>query len=101
MHFGMLVVAASLLAAPQQSATPAATSSTTQTAQLLPGIQGVHFAISTRRDEAQKYFDQGLALVYASNQEEAVRSFQRAAEIDPGSPMPYWGIALAYAQHLG
>jgi tetratricopeptide (TPR) repeat protein len=69
-------------------------------ATLIPGIQGVHFAISTRRDEAQKFFDQGLALVYAFNHEEAVRSFRRAAEIDPASPMPQWGIALALGPNI-
>ncbi|MFN7982638.1 MAG: hypothetical protein U0Q11_12330 [Vicinamibacterales bacterium] len=101
MRFTMLMVVASLLALPHPAAAQDATSSTAQTATLLPGIQGVHFAISTRRDEAQKFFDQGLALIYASNQDEAVRSFRRAAEIDPGSPMPHWGIAVAYAQNLG
>jgi len=101
MRLTMLMVAASLFGQPQQPATPDTTSSAAQTTTLLPGIQGVHFAISTRREDAQKFFDQGLALVYAANQDEAVRSFRRAAEIDPGSPMPYWGIAVAYAQDLG
>jgi hypothetical protein len=27
-------------------------------------------------------------------------SFRRAAELDPQSPMPYWGIALAHGYHL-
>jgi tetratricopeptide (TPR) repeat protein len=67
---------------------------------LMPGIQGVHFPISTRREEAQKFFDQGMAFVYAFNHEEAVRSFTRAAEIDPGSPMPHWGIALALGPNI-
>lgn len=62
---------------------------------MFPDLKGVHLAISTRRVEAQQLFDQGLALIYAANFEEAVRSFQRAAEIDPGSPMPHWGVALA------
>jgi tetratricopeptide (TPR) repeat protein len=69
-------------------------------ATLMPGIQGVHFPISTRRDDAQKFFDQGLALVYAFNHDEAVRSFRRAAELDPGSPMPHWGIALALGPNI-
>jgi tetratricopeptide (TPR) repeat protein len=38
--------------------------------------------------------------VYAFNHEEAVRSFRKAAEIDPGSPMPYWGIALALGPNI-
>jgi hypothetical protein len=34
-------------------------------------------------------------LVFGFNHEEAVRSFKRSAELDPKSPMPYWGIAWA------
>jgi starch phosphorylase len=43
--------------------------------------------------DAQKFFDQGMALVFGFNHEEATRSFQRAAELDPRAPMPHWGIA--------
>ena len=41
------------------------------------GLAGVHHPIQTTSPEAQKYFDQGLTLVYAFNHEEAVRSFAR------------------------
>ena len=51
--------------------------------------------IATRNQDAQKFFDQGLALVYAFNFGEAIDSFQHATELDPNTPMPYWGIALA------
>ncbi len=34
-----------------------------------------------------------MALVFGFNHEEATRSFQRAAELDPRAPMPHWGIA--------
>ena len=44
---------------------------------------------------AQKFFDQGLALIFGFNHDEAARLFARAAELDPQSPMPHWGIALA------
>ena len=106
MPFTTLMLVAALSAAPQQPALPQAIAPDTtpgdaRPATLLAGIQGVHFPISTRREEAQKFFDQGLALVYASNQDEAIRSFRRAADIDPGSPMPHWGIALAFGQTLG
>ena len=62
---------------------------------LMPGLGDVHHPVSTQNPEAQHFFDQGLALVYAFNHEEALRSFQRAAEIDPQCAMAYWGIALA------
>jgi tetratricopeptide (TPR) repeat protein len=54
-----------------------------------------HHPVQTKSKEAQEYFDQGLTLIYAFNHAEAVRSFQKAAELDPSSPMPLWGIALA------
>jgi tetratricopeptide (TPR) repeat protein len=44
---------------------------------------------------SQKFFDQGLALIFGFNHDEAARLFGRAAELDPRSPMPHWGIALA------
>jgi len=67
---------------------------------LLPGLGHHQHPISTTNPEAQKFFDQGLVLVYGFNREEAIRSFKRAAELDPESPMPYWGIALAHGYHL-
>jgi hypothetical protein len=64
-------------------------------ATILPGLGYYHHAIATQSAEAQRFFDQGLTLVYAFNHEEALRSFLRAAELDQTSPMPLWGIALA------
>ena len=54
-----------------------------------------HHPIHTSSKEAQDYFDQGITLLYGFNHEEAARSFQKAAELDPLSPMPLWGIAMA------
>ncbi|MBI3667150.1 MAG: hypothetical protein HY236_13165 [Acidobacteria bacterium] len=48
----------------------------------------------------QRFFDQGLTLVFGFNHEEAIRSFQRAAELDPQAAMPYWGIALALGPNI-
>ena len=86
----------------QQPAAPdhAMPAAAARPATLIPGIQGVSFPISTRRQEAQQFFNQGLALVYAFNHEEAIRSFRRASEIDPASPMPWWGIALALVPNI-
>ncbi|HEX9917757.1 MAG TPA: hypothetical protein VGA87_01250, partial [Pyrinomonadaceae bacterium] len=38
---------------------------------LLPGIGAHHHPISTANAEAQRFFDQGLVLVYAFNHDEA------------------------------
>ena len=64
-------------------------------AELMPGLEHHHHPIATSNPEAQRFFDQGLTLVYGFNHDEAVRFFRRAAELDPKSPMPLWGIALA------
>jgi tetratricopeptide (TPR) repeat protein len=62
---------------------------------LIEGLGSHHHPIQTASPEAQKFFDQGMSLVFAFNHEEAVRSFRRAAELDPKAPMPHWGIAWA------
>ena len=62
---------------------------------LAPGIGQHHHRISTKNPEAQRFFNQGLTLVFAFNHEEATRAFQRAAELDPQSAMAFWGLALA------
>ena len=50
--------------------------------------------IATKSPEAQRFFDQGLTLLYGFNHEEAIRSFEHAAELDPKAAMPHWGMAL-------
>jgi tetratricopeptide (TPR) repeat protein len=62
---------------------------------LMPGLGHHHHTISTTIPEAQRFFDQGLTLVYGFNHEEAERAFRKAAELDPKSAMAFWGIALA------
>lgn len=62
---------------------------------LMSGLGEHHHTITTKNPEAGRFFDQGLTLVFGFNHEEAVRSFQRASELDPQSAMAFWGIALA------
>ena len=69
-------------------------------ATLMTGLGRLHHPIATRSAEAQRFFDQGLTLVYGFNHDEAVRAFRRAAELDPASPMPHWGIALALGPNI-
>ena len=59
-----------------------------------------HKDIGTKVVAAQQYFDQGLRLVYGFNHPEAIRSFARAAELDPTCAMCYWGLAYAYGPHV-
>src|SRR5438105_6713604 len=64
-------------------------------ARLIPGVGNAHHAVPTTSPEAQKFFDQGLCLVYGFNHDEAERSFRHAAELDPNMAMAWWGVALA------
>jgi tetratricopeptide (TPR) repeat protein len=67
---------------------------------LFKNLGSSHHPISTTSDQAQKYFDQGLRLVFGFNHEEAIRAFEEAAIQDPAAPMPYWGIALALGPNI-
>src|ERR1700741_5193071 len=67
---------------------------------LIPGLGEVNHPVSTTNQQAQQFFNQGLALVYGFNHDEAVRSFKRAAELDPKLAMAHWGVALALGPNI-
>jgi tetratricopeptide (TPR) repeat protein len=56
--------------------------------------------ISTESAAAQEWFDQGMQLMYGFNHDEAIRSFEKASEEDPSSPMPWWGIAYCNGMNI-
>ena len=62
---------------------------------LVSGLSNQHHPVSTKNADAQKFFDQGLRYIYAFNHDEAARSFQHAAELDPKLAIAYWGVAEA------
>ncbi|MGA7401527.1 MAG: hypothetical protein WCC99_04970 [Candidatus Sulfotelmatobacter sp.] len=62
---------------------------------LVTGLGNLHHPVSTQSPQAQQFFDQGLRFIYAFNHDEAARSFQHAAELDPKLAMAYWGVAEA------
>ncbi len=62
---------------------------------LVTGLGNLHHPVSTHNPQAQQFFDQGLRYIYAFNHDEAARSFQHAAELDPKLAMAYWGVAEA------
>lgn len=55
----------------------------------------VTHSTSTKNPQAQLYFEQGLALYFGFNHEEAVRCFQAASALDPAMSMAWWGTALS------
>lgn len=50
--------------------------------------------VTTSSPQAQRYFDQGLTWTYAFNHDEAIRSFEEAARLDPDCAMAWWGFAV-------
>ncbi|HXU35391.1 MAG TPA: hypothetical protein VN937_03440 [Blastocatellia bacterium] len=75
-------------------------SSDAKPAALIPGLGEVNHPVSTTNQQAQQFFNQGLALVYGFNHDEAIRSFKRAAELDPRLAMAHWGVALALGPNI-
>jgi hypothetical protein len=67
---------------------------------LLGNLGSYHRAIKTANADAQKFFDEGLTLLYGFNHEESFKSFELAASKDPASPMPHWGMSLALGTNI-
>src|SRR5437867_1045159 len=61
---------------------------------LYDSLGSYSYRITTKSPEAQRWFDQGLRLVYAFNHHEAQRAFREATRLDPGCAMGFWGIAM-------
>lgn len=69
-------------------------------ANLYEGFDGYSRKVTTDSAEAQKWFNQGIQLLYGYNHDEAIRSFEKAAEIDPSCAMAWWGSAYARGLHI-
>ncbi len=67
---------------------------------LYKGMGNWGHPIAVKNAEAQKFFDQGLALLYGFNRYEALRSFRKAAELDASAAMPWWGMAMATGPYV-
>jgi hypothetical protein len=74
-------------------------------AEKLPGplfddLGDLHHPVSTPSKQTQRYFDQGVRLMFGFNHKEAIRSFRSAAQLDPTCAMAHWGVAYAYGPHV-
>ncbi len=58
-------------------------------------IGDVHREVTTDSQESQLWFDRGLGLAFNFNHEEALKCFDRAAQLDPSNAMALWGTAWA------
>lgn len=74
--------------------------STQQISPLFENLGDLSFAITTKNDRAQTFFNQGLKLTYAFNHAEAHRSFMEASRLDPTSAMTFWGQAYALGPNI-
>ena len=79
---------------PAQAAVPGTLAGWAEGAQLFQGLGNFHRTVTTTSPQAQLYFDQGMRWLWAFNHDEATRSFARAAMLDPGCAMCFWGVAL-------
>jgi hypothetical protein len=74
-------------------------------AEKLPGplfddLGDLHHPVTTKSKQAQRYFDQGVRLMFGFNHKEAIRSFRSAAHYDPQCAMAHWGVAYASGPHV-
>jgi tetratricopeptide (TPR) repeat protein len=107
--FAVLTLAAVALLGCQSQEKPAPATSGTKLAPVTKAPAGARLYdnfgtytrnITTDSAQAQLWFNQGIQLLYGFNHDEAIRSFQQAAAIDPDCAMAWWGIAYASGLHI-
>ena len=64
-----------------------------QAAYLMGGTGDIDFPVTTKSEQAQKFFNQGVGQLHGFWYFEAERSFRQAAVFDPKCAMNYWGMA--------
>jgi len=69
-------------------------------AQRFTGFGNYRRAVTTESKDAQAWFNQGMQLLYGFNHDEAIRTFRKAATIDPQCAMAWWGVAYAHGLHI-
>jgi hypothetical protein len=96
------LILSTLLGLAPAPALPAADtpSADTPLAPALTGLGTLHYPVSTTNADAQRFFDQGLRLLYAFNHPESLRAFKEATRLDPTLAMAYWGQAMTLSPNL-
>ncbi len=79
---------------------PGQPTSDTGATPLYDNLGTLHKDITTGSSVTQKYFDQGLRLIYAFNHDEAIKSFKEGLKSDSTCAMCYWGIAYALGPNI-
>lgn len=79
---------------PSSAGSPTTIAEWADGAQLFDGLGTFHRPVTTTSADAQRYFDQGMRLLWAFNHDESTRSFAKASLLDPQCAMCFWGVAL-------
>ena len=69
-------------------------------APVFTGLGDHHHPITTANPQTQRFFDQGVRLLFGFNHAEAIRSFREAARLDPACAMCWWGVAFALGPNI-
>ncbi len=76
------------------------TTSPSNGAHMYEGFGNFERDITTNSRSSQQWFNQGMQQMYGFNHDEAVRSFEMAAQMDKSAAMPWWGIAYCYGINI-
>jgi len=63
-------------------------------------VEHFHYAITTSSEDAQLWFDTGLAHMANFNHDEAIAAFRMAQSADPECAMCYWGEGLSFGSNI-
>jgi tetratricopeptide (TPR) repeat protein len=66
-------------------------------AKLLQGMGDTNMPVTTKSEQARRFFNQGISQMHSFWFLESERSFLHAAELDPEMAMAYWGISVSAA----
>jgi tetratricopeptide (TPR) repeat protein len=66
-------------------------------ARLMEGMGVTNMPVTTKSEEARKFFNQGISQMHSFWFLESERSFLQAATLDPDMAMAYWGISVSAA----
>ena len=94
-HLFFVILLLFPVVAPAQHSSSHAPAKAAAPVTLEAGLGDINHPVTTNNPEAQKFFNQGLAYMYAFNHEEAIKSFKHAAQLDPQMAMAYWGVAVS------
>jgi tetratricopeptide (TPR) repeat protein len=84
----------------QETAASAATPPQAKGAPLFNNLGTYTRSVTTKSDQARRYFSQGMLLTFGFNHAEAARSFREAARLDPQCAACWWGAALVLGPNI-